>query len=99
MLLNGADPDDANTNGDHIIFTAMDSKIWDEPAFIYLWKNLSSVRTVNINLLNKNGNSMLHMAVRRDWLSFIDIILVQGVSHVLTLHPSSVNFNDLSKIK
>ncbi|KAI4461304.1 ire1-related [Holotrichia oblita] len=84
LLLNGADPDDANTNGDHIIFTAMDSKNWDEVAFIYLWNNISSVKTMNINLLNKNGNSMLHMAVRRDWLSFIHIIIAQGINVDIT---------------
>ncbi|XP_022915943.2 uncharacterized protein [Onthophagus taurus] len=80
LLVNGADATTKASNGDHVLFVALDNKIWDEQSFIFLWNNINNTTIVDSNIINRNGNSMLHMAVRREWTLFINILIERGAN-------------------
>lgn len=78
--MHGADPYIKNENQiDHIVSIALETKIWDEQSLILLWKNVKCYSHIDVNFINKNGHSMLHMAVRRQWINFIEILMSENV--------------------
>lgn len=58
---------------------ALETKIWDETSLINLWNLVRENSAIEINSLNRNGHSMLHMAVRREWLLFIEMLMAYNV--------------------
>lgn len=63
-----------------VIFTALGSEIWDEVSFVRLWNNVFKTEMdVNAKDQNAHGNSILHMAVKRGWLHFVEMLLEREV--------------------
>ncbi|XP_066252974.1 uncharacterized protein [Euwallacea similis] len=75
LLEKGADPTIRVDNGENIVITALEHKLWDEITFMEFWQMVSKVSEVEINATNKNGHTILHIAVRREWEKFISILL------------------------
>lgn len=80
LLENGADPTIKVDNGENIVIIALEHKLWDESTFLHFWELVSKVSSVDVNATNKNGHTILHIAVRREWEKFIEKLLSEKVS-------------------
>lgn len=89
LLEHGADPTVTVDNGDNIIIIALEHKLWDEVTFMEFWHLVGRKSTVDVNATNKNGHTILHIAVRREWETFIkELLLAPGV--LRTLFPKQM---------
>lgn len=80
LLEHGADPTVTVDNGDNIIIIALEHKLWDEITFMEFWHLVGRKGCVDVNATNKNGHTVLHIAVRREWERFIkELLLAPGV--------------------
>ncbi|XP_066145223.1 uncharacterized protein [Euwallacea fornicatus] len=105
LLQKGADPTIRVDNGENIVITALEHKLWDEVTFMEFWQMISTVSEVEINAANKNGHTILHIAVRREWEKFISVLLdakveiditnINGVTPLMTACFRN-NFNIVS---
>ncbi|ERL94197.1 hypothetical protein D910_11478 [Dendroctonus ponderosae] len=80
LLNNGADPNMKVENGENTVLIALEHKLWDEQSFMEYWGMVSKVSRIEVNAINKNGHTILHIAVRREWEKLIKLLLTQKVS-------------------
>lgn len=79
LLSHGADPTIKSEDGDEILFIALNGR-WNESSFIKLWRSLSNCSSFVPLVRNKAGQSVLHLAVAKEWKNFI--ILMIETEHV-----------------
>lgn len=82
LLHNGADPNIKVENGENTILIALEHKLWDENSFMEYWGMVSRVSRIEVNAINKNGHTILHIAVRREWEKLIKLLLTEKVSFI-----------------
>lgn len=76
---------------DHILFVALSLSNWNENEFYNLWTNVKALYPVGVNILSKDGRSMLHYAVEREWMGFINILISENVILQVQQHITSLN--------
>ncbi|XP_076253408.1 uncharacterized protein LOC143191856 isoform X2 [Rhynchophorus ferrugineus] len=84
LLENGADPTAGVANGENTVIIALEHKLWDEPTFLAFWEKLERFSSIDANCTNKNGHTILHIAVRREWEVFINKLLTKNVDIDIT---------------
>ncbi|KAL1490950.1 hypothetical protein ABEB36_011618 [Hypothenemus hampei] len=82
LLLNQADV--RSENGDHIVFNALEQKLWDEDSFLDLWPLFLTDVSFDLNASNKHGHTILHVAVRKEWEKFTKALLNANVNVNIT---------------
>lgn len=81
FLSNGSDPCKPTLNGDNGIILALEHKLWTEEMFLSFWNSVESNRIViDVNLFNKHGHSLLHIAVRREWLQVVKFLITKNAN-------------------
>lgn len=76
LLVNGADPSISNDSGDNALIIALEHKLWDERDFIKIFASVIARNKSIINCTNRNnGNCLLHLAVKRDWDVFVNMLI------------------------
>lgn len=79
LLKKGADHLLEDQNGNNILFQALEDPAWEEAAFLNLWELLKHQNTLNIDYTNKTGTSLLHLAVKREWIQVIVVLIERKV--------------------
>lgn len=75
LLLNGADPHVQNENGDNILFMALRNSLWDAEDFLRLWHTYRITPDADCNCKSRDGQSLVHMAITKNWKHLVDILL------------------------
>ncbi|XP_050310661.1 uncharacterized protein LOC126746447 isoform X2 [Anthonomus grandis grandis] len=84
LLDHGADPNIKIENNENLIIIALEHKLWEENTFIEFWDRVLKVSEIDVNATNKNGHTILHIAVRRQWEKFIEKLLEKKVNLDIT---------------
>lgn len=77
LLHNSADPLIETDNGETCIFTALESKLWQEDDFLELWNLIKNITAIDVNTVNK-GRGLLHVAVQREWNRLIQLLISEN---------------------
>lgn len=77
--MSGANSTIKDDNGDNVLFMALENQIWDEQSFIVLWNQIKLIAFVDVDFIGKHGHNMLHIATRREWNEFLNILMSEKV--------------------
>ncbi|XP_017777099.1 PREDICTED: uncharacterized protein LOC108563053 [Nicrophorus vespilloides] len=90
LLSNNADTSIKPSNGDGILFMALGNSMWTEDSFLLLWNSFKNLGQIDVNATNKNGLSIMHLAIRREWNVLLDILLSSNDINVNAVNPTGV---------
>ncbi|KAL1132353.1 hypothetical protein AAG570_010309 [Ranatra chinensis] len=84
LLLNrGADIFQQDGEGNDAIMHALSASNWDQDTFIDFWNRMKALKydlNRSNNVIFKVGNTLLHLAVKRQWVNVIELFLESGAN-------------------
>lgn len=92
LLKYGADCSLEDQNGNCVLFQALEEPSWEETTFLNLWEVVKDAKTLDIDRTNKNGTTLLYLAVKREWTQAVIVLVGKKViaSKKISLHQSFV---------
>lgn len=81
LLSQGADPWLEDQNGNNVLFQIFEDTTWDEVNFLILWDCVRChTRNIDVDRANKIGTSLMHLAVKREWVQAVIVLVEEKVS-------------------
>lgn len=72
LVQSGADVTMLDSNRDNVALIAVQSSVWNQNDFLDFWHSVD--RKINLNHANRNGNTILDYAAKREWTELVDLI-------------------------
>lgn len=79
LLKNGADCSLEDQDGNCVLFQALEDPSWEETTFLSLWEVVKDAKTLDIDRTNKNGTTLLYLAVKREWTQAVIVLVGKKV--------------------
>lgn len=81
LVSRGVDVKVVDSNGDNILFNALNVSTWDENTFMDFYNRIKKTNEIDINYANKTKFTILHFAVKRQWSALVEALIEENVSN------------------